>query len=215
MLQLSPEWQPMIIYTARGVGLYNRETRASKPLELALGEGRARVLQGLHIPATTSELAHRLAAVGRRFAPDPAIGECTVGGMLATNASGARLLKYGYTRDHVASLRAVLDNAEAVAACRLPRVLPAPTSARLDDIASSTVTAALPSQSCDAHPDGTGSSPTFRNTLRPRSWSSCQRMPLSSTAPATSGRPVVRVHAAGMSMPEPGSYFHASPAVDE
>lgn len=58
--QISPEWHPMIVYSARGAGLYNGETRASKPLELALGTGRARVLQGLRHPATTGELAHRL-----------------------------------------------------------------------------------------------------------------------------------------------------------
>jgi hypothetical protein len=60
MLQVTPGWHPMIGYSARGVSLYNRETRASKPLELALGTGRARVLQGLHTPATTGEMAHRL-----------------------------------------------------------------------------------------------------------------------------------------------------------
>jgi Fe-S oxidoreductase/FAD/FMN-containing dehydrogenase len=34
--------------------------------------------------------------------------------MLANNASGARAIKYGYTRDYVRSLRAVLDNGDAV-----------------------------------------------------------------------------------------------------
>lgn len=60
LVQLTPEWHPMIIYSARGVGIYNRETRASQPLELALGAGRARVLQALRTPATTGEMAHRL-----------------------------------------------------------------------------------------------------------------------------------------------------------
>ncbi len=59
-LQVTPEWHPMIVYSARGVGLYKCETRASKPLELAVGAGRARVLQGLRAPSTTGELAHRL-----------------------------------------------------------------------------------------------------------------------------------------------------------
>lgn len=60
------------------------------------------------------DLNARLAPQGRRFAPDPASGEvCTLGGMLATNASGTRALRHGYTRDHVASLRVVLDNGEA------------------------------------------------------------------------------------------------------
>jgi hypothetical protein len=54
------EWRPMIGYTARGVGLYNSETRASLPLETTLGAGRAQVLQALVVPASTGELAHRL-----------------------------------------------------------------------------------------------------------------------------------------------------------
>ncbi len=59
------------------------------------------------------DLNERLVRIGRRFAPDPASGaQCTIGGMLATNASGARALKYGYTRDHVAKLRAVLADGE-------------------------------------------------------------------------------------------------------
>jgi hypothetical protein len=56
----TPEWRPMIGYTPRGVGVSCQSTRASKPLELALGAGRARVLQGLRTPASTGELAHKL-----------------------------------------------------------------------------------------------------------------------------------------------------------
>jgi FAD/FMN-containing dehydrogenase/Fe-S oxidoreductase len=59
------------------------------------------------------DLAARLALVGRRFAPDPTSGvQCTVGGMLATNASGARVLLHGYTRDHVEMLRVVLSDGD-------------------------------------------------------------------------------------------------------
>jgi FAD/FMN-containing dehydrogenase/Fe-S oxidoreductase len=103
------------------------------------------------------ELTRRLAEVGRRFAPDPANVECTLGGMLANNASGARALKHGYTRDHVESLRVVLDNGEAATARRLPRtpqIGPAghaaprgdgppdqpAQSARLEDVVASVVT---------------------------------------------------------------------------
>lgn len=56
-------------------------------------------------------LNEELAKVGRRFAPDSASENyCTMGGMWATNASGARALKHGYTRDHVRSLRTVLTD---------------------------------------------------------------------------------------------------------
>jgi FAD/FMN-containing dehydrogenase/Fe-S oxidoreductase len=88
------------------------------------------------------ELNARLAREGRRFAPDPTSGEqCTIGGMLATNASGARALLHGYTRDHVAALRVVLDTGEVVAARRLPRWPAADVHpGRLEDIVSSTAT---------------------------------------------------------------------------
>jgi DNA-binding transcriptional ArsR family regulator len=58
--KVTPEWHPMIGYSPRGVGLYNHQPRPSRPLEVALGAGRARVLQGLRSPATTGDLARRL-----------------------------------------------------------------------------------------------------------------------------------------------------------
>jgi FAD/FMN-containing dehydrogenase/Fe-S oxidoreductase len=65
------------------------------------------------------DLNQELARFNRRFAPDPASGaQCTIGGMAATDASGARLLKNGYTRDHVDQLRVVLDTGDAVIAGR-------------------------------------------------------------------------------------------------
>lgn len=79
------------------------------------------------------DLNARLARDGRRFAPDPASGaQCTVGGMLANNASGSHALRHGYTRDHVASLRCVLDSAEAIDAGLHPRQTPAGQSGDLD-----------------------------------------------------------------------------------
>jgi FAD/FMN-containing dehydrogenase/Fe-S oxidoreductase len=76
-----------------------------------VGTDTVRVQPGV----TYADLNRRLAAIGRRFAPDTASGKvCTIGGMLATDASGAHALKYGYTHDHVASLRAVLDNGDVV-----------------------------------------------------------------------------------------------------
>jgi FAD/FMN-containing dehydrogenase/Fe-S oxidoreductase len=58
-----------------------------------------------------AELNAALAKVGRRFAPDPASGaSCTLGGMIATNASGGTAFLHGYTRDHIRSLRFILDD---------------------------------------------------------------------------------------------------------
>jgi DNA-binding transcriptional ArsR family regulator len=59
--QIEPEWQPMVIYIARGLGLWDQRIRENNTaLELALGEGRARVLQELSQPSNTGELAQRL-----------------------------------------------------------------------------------------------------------------------------------------------------------
>jgi FAD/FMN-containing dehydrogenase/Fe-S oxidoreductase len=58
-----------------------------------------------------AELQAELARHGRRFAPDPASGaSCTIGGMVATNASGGNAFRFGYTRDHVVSLDIVWDD---------------------------------------------------------------------------------------------------------
>jgi FAD/FMN-containing dehydrogenase/Fe-S oxidoreductase len=118
---------------------------------LDIGTDTVRVQPGV----ANRELTRRLAEVGRRFAPDPANVECTVGGMLANNASGARAMKHGYTRDHVRSLRVVLDNADTATAERVPRWPTVPAgakwksgeipavrtdTARLEDIVSSVVT---------------------------------------------------------------------------
>ncbi len=76
-----------------------------------VGADTVRVQPGV----THAALNHRLAKDGRRFAPDPASSAvCTIGGMLATNASGSRAIKYGTTREHVRSVRAVLDNGDAI-----------------------------------------------------------------------------------------------------
>ncbi len=55
-----------------------------------------------------AHLNRYLAQNGRRFAPDSASAEtCTIGGMVANNASGSRALRWGYTRDHIRRLRVV------------------------------------------------------------------------------------------------------------
>jgi FAD/FMN-containing dehydrogenase/Fe-S oxidoreductase len=109
---------------ALGAGLVVDLSRNFRQIVEVQGD-QVRVQPGVTLAALQQRLAH----VGRRFAPDPASGAvCTIGGMLANDASGARALRHGYTRDHVAALRAVLDNGEAVA-LGLERV-PQPTDAQ-------------------------------------------------------------------------------------
>jgi FAD/FMN-containing dehydrogenase/Fe-S oxidoreductase len=112
---------------------------------LDLGADTVRVQPGV----VYRDLSRELAKIGRRFAPDPANVECTLGGMVATNASGSRAFRHGFTRDHVLRLRAVLDNGDAVDVGRQPRwPIPdrrdfgstGPPTGRLDDLISSVVT---------------------------------------------------------------------------
>ncbi len=60
-----------------------------------------------------TELNGALARHGRRFAPDPASrASCTIGGMIATDASGGNCFHVGYTRDYVLALDAVWDTGD-------------------------------------------------------------------------------------------------------
>jgi FAD/FMN-containing dehydrogenase/Fe-S oxidoreductase len=82
-----------------------------------IGADFARVQPGVVLRNLNVELARR----GRRFAPDPAsAASCTIGGMLATNASGSNIALHGYVSDHVAALDVIWDNGET-GALRRPK----------------------------------------------------------------------------------------------
>src|SRR5262245_8191241 len=87
---------------------------------LEVGADSVRVQPGV----TLDVLNRRLAQDGRPFAPNPANSVCTLGGMLATNASGSHALKHGYTADHVIALRGTLDNGDPAEFKELPWPLP-------------------------------------------------------------------------------------------
>jgi hypothetical protein len=95
MWKATPEWRPMIGYTALGVGLHYCQTRASRPLELALGAGRARVLQGLRAPATTGEMAHRLSLTAGAISQQ--LDRLKRAGLVEAHRSGKRVY-YRLTR---------------------------------------------------------------------------------------------------------------------
>lgn len=62
-----------------------------------------------------ANLERALAPYGFFFPPDPASGKvCTLGGNVATNASGLRGAKYGTTRDYVLGLEVVLPDGRIV-----------------------------------------------------------------------------------------------------
>ena len=77
---------------------------------LASNEDSVRVQPGIVLQQLNNELRKQ----GRRFAPNPAsAASCTLGGMLATNASGGNAALHGYTREHVRSLRVVWEDGTA------------------------------------------------------------------------------------------------------
>ena len=60
-----------------------------------------------------ADLNDQLRSRDLMFPIDPASSkQCTIGGMIATNAAGAHGVKYGATKDHVESLMVVLANGE-------------------------------------------------------------------------------------------------------
>jgi len=78
---------------------------------LHIGEDTATAQGGVFLGAFQAEIE----AQGRFFPPDPTSRhECTLGGAIACNASGARSFRYGPTRPWVASLQVVLPTGEVL-----------------------------------------------------------------------------------------------------
>lgn len=67
-------------------------------------------------PGVVAQLVNQaLMPLGKRLAIDSASeASCTIGGMLATNASGTRVMKHGYLRQYAQQVRAVIGTGQAV-----------------------------------------------------------------------------------------------------
>jgi FAD/FMN-containing dehydrogenase len=70
---------------------------------LDITRGRARVGAAI----TLLELRDAAAKTGQFYAPDPTEIGASIGGTIATNASGSRSFRYGSTRRHILSMRVV------------------------------------------------------------------------------------------------------------
>ena len=81
-------------------------------LSLVPGENRNTLICGAG--TTLDEVREFLATSGDRYPVDPTESTATVGGTVATNASGARTLKHGPTRDWVVAASVVLANGRIV-----------------------------------------------------------------------------------------------------
>jgi FAD/FMN-containing dehydrogenase len=71
--------------------------------------GAGVLLRDLHAAAQSS---------GQFYPPDPTETGASIGGTIATNASGSRSLKYGATRRWIEQLRVVLADGKVIDACR-------------------------------------------------------------------------------------------------
>jgi FAD/FMN-containing dehydrogenase len=67
-------------------------------------QGRATVGAGVSLEALQSAASR----TGQFYAPDPTERTASIGGTIATNASGSRSFRYGSTRKHILGLRVVL-----------------------------------------------------------------------------------------------------------
>ncbi len=86
-------------------------------LDIDVGRATMRVEPGTLL----GDVKRAAAAYGLLFAPDPTSeDECTIGGAIACNASGARTFKYGATRRHVSALTVVLASGDLVELRRNP-----------------------------------------------------------------------------------------------
>lgn len=72
--------------------------------KLEIEEGFARVGPGI----TLMELRDAAAKTGQFYAPDPTEISASIGGSIATNASGSRSFRFGSTRRHLRALRVAL-----------------------------------------------------------------------------------------------------------
>ncbi|KAA0005281.1 MAG: FAD-binding protein, partial [Thermoplasmata archaeon] len=85
--------------------------RMNKILEIRPEDVLCKVEPGV----INDELNRVLEPYGFFFPPTPSSGKiCTIGGMIGTNASGNRSVKYGATRDAVLGMKVVLANGDLV-----------------------------------------------------------------------------------------------------
>lgn len=85
-------------------GIVVNMTKMNKIVEILERDLQVRVQPGI----IYERLNKQLEPYGLFFPPDPASGSyCTVGGMVACNASGLKAVKYGTTRDYVLGFQAV------------------------------------------------------------------------------------------------------------
>jgi FAD/FMN-containing dehydrogenase/Fe-S oxidoreductase len=117
LLQYCYEHQLPLLARGAGTGLAGESVGAGVVVDLSVHFQAIRAIEADSVTVEAgvryAALAEVLAQHGRRLAPNPASGAvCTLGGMIATNASGSNLFRHGYIRDYVQELEVLWDNGE-------------------------------------------------------------------------------------------------------
>lgn len=85
--QITESWQPMVLYSSRGAGLWNYETpEPSEALEMVLGTGKSRILIALETPFSTGELARKLSLTSGAVSQQ--LGKLHQAGLVESHRSG-------------------------------------------------------------------------------------------------------------------------------
>lgn len=88
--QFEPEFRPMIIYSARGAGLWHHEpSPANVQLETLIGAGKSRVLLALEAPQNTTELARILNLTPGAVSQH--LGHLSSAGLVEAHRAGSRV----------------------------------------------------------------------------------------------------------------------------
>jgi len=89
--QVSETYQPMVIYGARGTGLwhYTEPDNPDEALQITLGIGRSRVFYALTTPRSTSELAYLLEITAGAVSQH--LGKLNQAGLVESSRSGKRV----------------------------------------------------------------------------------------------------------------------------
>ena len=88
---MDPHWLPMLIYGARGGGLWYREEvpDPEEPLTLTLGAAKAKLLLTLKQPAHTAELAQKLSVTAGAVSQQ--LGRLHEAGLVESHRSSSRV----------------------------------------------------------------------------------------------------------------------------
>ncbi len=105
-----------LVGQAVGEGIIIDMTGMNRVLEMNISEGYVTVEPGIY----KGMLDDILKAYGKCIPVDPSSADyCTIGGMIANNASGIHTVKYGSTIDYVVSLEVVLSDGSIIDARRI------------------------------------------------------------------------------------------------